>query len=114
MRPAGGMVAIAFGAPALVGGCGLLPTGSLLPGCQPDRITGILEPLGPSGSLGLAVGNEHLILEWGDGTRTVVVNGRLSVLSPAGIVTGHVGDEITLTGGRTRPGVITACSPAAP
>ena len=83
-------------------------------GCPADLISGILEPLGPPGSIGFAIGNEHLIVEWGDGTRTAVVNGMLSVVSPDGGVIAHVGDEVTLTGGRTRAGVLRACGPVVP
>ena len=71
----------------------------------------MLEPLGPPGSIGIFDGASHLILTWGDGSRTVDVGGTLSVVSPDGTVTARVGDRVTLTGGRIRPGEFVACGP---
>ncbi|MDQ3128302.1 MAG: hypothetical protein M3Q66_07615, partial [Chloroflexota bacterium] len=53
----------------------------------------------------------HLIVVWGDGHRSVEVDGTLSVVSPAGQVVARVGDRVTLTGGRVRPGEFLACGP---
>lgn len=97
---------------AVLGGCATGPTGTLVLGCPLDQISGVLEPLGPPGSMGIFDGGSHLILTWGDGTRTVDVDGTLSVVSPAGDVTARVGDQVTLTGGRIRPGEFVACGPA--
>ena len=71
----------------------------------------MLEPLGPPGSIGIATGNEHLIVTWGDGTRSVEVGGTLSVVSPDGRVTAREGDHATLTGGLVGAGVFVACGP---
>lgn len=73
----------------------------------------MLEPLGHPGSIGIAVDSHHLVV-WGDGHRSVDVNGTLSVVSPAGQVVARVGDRVTLTGGTVRPGEFLACGPAAP
>jgi len=95
----------------LVAGCASEPPPSLVLGCPLDQVTGVLEPLGPPGSIGIFTDGDHLILTWGDGTRTVDVGGTLSVVSPAGTVTARVGDRVTLTGGRIRAGEFVACGP---
>jgi hypothetical protein len=105
-------LALALGASVALGGCASAPTGTPVAGCPLDRISGVLEPLGPPGSLRIFDGGDHLILTWGDGTRTLVVDGVLSVVAPDGTVSARVGDRVTLTGGRIRAGEFLACGPA--
>ncbi len=95
----------------VVGGCASAPPPSIVLGCPLDRITGVLEPLGLPGSMGIFAGGEHLVLTWGDGTRTVDVAGTLTVVLPDGRVSARVGDRVTLTGGRIRAGEFVACGP---
>ena len=112
-RRAGRLLAplLALAVVGIAAGCTSESPPSVIPGCPADRITGVLEPLGPPGSMGIAVGNEHLILQWGDGTRTIEVAGTLSAVSPEGTVTARVGDAVTVPGGRIRAGVFFACAP---
>ena len=104
---------LAVGFAGSLGGCsGEATPRSAVPGCPLDQVTGVLEPLGPPGSIGIALDDSrHLIVVWGDGHRSVDINGTLSVLSPAGQVVARVGDRVTLTGGQIRPGQFLACGP---
>jgi hypothetical protein len=97
-----------------IAGCSSEPSPSSVAACPLDSITGVLEPLGPPGSIGIAADSLHLIVVWGDGHRSVDVDGTLSVVSPSGHVVARVGDRVTLTGGHVRPGEFLACGPAAP
>lgn len=79
--------------------------------CPAALITGVLEPLGPPGSIGIAAGPRHLIVTWVDGYRSAELNGSLVVLSPEGAVVARAGDRVELTGGELRAGEWTACGP---
>jgi hypothetical protein len=112
MRLAGRVAAAALaGLVVALDGCATQPPPSLVLGCPLDQISGVLEPLGPPGTIGIFDGGDHLIITWGDGTRTVDIGGTLSVVSPNGVVTARVGDRVKLTGGRIRAGEFVACGP---
>jgi hypothetical protein len=74
-------------------------------------IEGVLEPLGPPGSIGIMDGPNHLILSWHDGFHPAEVDGALVVVSLDGTVVARAGDRVQVTGGQLKAGEWFACGP---
>jgi hypothetical protein len=97
----------------LLSACGSGPVASVdvAPACAGVHFTGVLEPLGLPGGIGIMVESRHYLLSWADGYRSAETNGAVVVLSPDGTLVAREGEDVEVTGGFSRPGEIRACGP---
>ena len=98
---------------ASIAGCSSVPSAAPV-GCPAALIEGVLEPLGPPGSIGIMEGPNHLILSWHDGFHPATINGTLVVLAPDGTVVAREGDRVQVTGGQLKAGEWFACGAPRP